>query len=76
MTGTLHVAAFLAVTVAVAALLCGHHGQPWPLRGACAWLCGHLPAEQPSGARTVAAAAERRTEPHTPAWARTDKDAA
>ena len=27
------VLAFLAATVAVTAVLCGHQGQPWPLAG-------------------------------------------
>ncbi len=36
-------AAYLACTVAIAALACGHQGQDWPLPGAWRWLRAHLP---------------------------------
>jgi len=35
-------AAYLACTIAFAALACGHHGQDWPLLGAWRWLWAAL----------------------------------
>jgi hypothetical protein len=67
--------AFVAVVVAVAAPLCGHQTQPWPLRGACAWLYARLSALQPSQARREGPPPQRpphaRTARRTPAWAHT-----
>lgn len=81
---------FLAVTVAVAAVLCGHQGQPWPLAGLVrsAWTAAasrrpQKPAgapESPSrGSRdagTPQKPAGGRTELHVPSWARTDEETA
>ena len=76
---------FLAVTVAVAAVVCGHQGQPWPLAGLVrsAWtavgprraLSARLSAEQPSRAPESPGTADGRSEPPShpaPSWARKD----
>lgn len=69
----LTVAAFTVMVVSVAAPVCGHQTQPWPLRGL---LRGLRALRSPSrGKRGVGApvrAAERRTEPRrrpVPSWA-------
>lgn len=77
--------AFLAVTVAVAAVVCGHQGQPWPLAGLVrsAWtaagprraLSARLSAEQPSADPESPGTPDGRSErpPHpSPSWARKD----
>jgi hypothetical protein len=61
--------AFLALVVACTALLCGHQGQPFPLRAACGWLRGRLTASQDRRALRVHPAHERA--PHAPLWAHT-----
>lgn len=75
--------AFVAVVVAVAAPLCGHQTQPWPLRGAWRALTAAHRASRDSGATgTPFRPAQRRTAipvRRTPAWAHTqplDKEAA
>ena len=79
--------AFLAATVAVTAVLCGHQGQPWPLAG----LWRTLRARMPRAGRCVPTGAPQRVvrlplhlrdapeasqPPLRPSWARTDKDTA
>jgi hypothetical protein len=49
---------FLAVTVAVAAVVCGHQGQPWPLAGLWRAVSGAVAAS-----RAVWALGERREAP-------------
>jgi hypothetical protein len=62
--------AYVASAVAFAALLCGHHGQDWPLAGVWGWLYARLSAPQPSDT-----AREPRTAPRpaqgrpAPSWA-------
>jgi hypothetical protein len=76
---------FLAATVAVTAVLCGHQGQPWPLAGfvRSAWtavgprraLDARLSAEQPSVDPESPGAADGHSEPPlhpSPSWARKD----
>ena len=79
-------AAYLATTVAVAALLCGHQGQPWPLAGLLAWLralrpregvqtpaCGpHSPSRLPRDLRGAPRGAQRRSGRSVPSWAHTE----
>lgn len=83
-------AAYLAMVVSVAALACGHQGEPFPplrwwraARGAAGLrkpVKVPLAPELHSIDSRPAMAAERRSEPHSrpaaPTWARTDKDAA
>jgi hypothetical protein len=67
---------FLAVTVAVAAVVCGHQGQPWPLTGpwrtVCRFvgprstLCALLRPEVPEKAPRLPRPSDRRS---TPRWA-------
>lgn len=67
---------FLAVTVAVAAVVCGHQGQPWPLAGlwrtVCRFvgpgspLCARLRPEVPEKAPGLLRPSVRRS---TPRWA-------
>ena len=51
--------AFVALVVAVAAPLCGHQGQPWPLGGAWRWLYGRLRHEVPVEAHRLPDIRER-----------------
>lgn len=81
------VVVYLAIVIALAAVLCGHQGEDFPpfrwLRAARARARRCTPASRPETASgdspaavTPLSPAERRTEPHTPSWARTDKEAA
>jgi hypothetical protein len=67
--------AFVAVVVAVAAPVCGHQTQPWPLRGAWRALTAAHRASRDSRAtgRPFRAAQRRTAIParRTPAWAHT-----
>jgi hypothetical protein len=67
--------AFVAVVVAVAAPVCGHQTQPWPLRRPCAWLYARLTALQLSRTHREGHASQRppsaRTARRAPAWAHT-----
>jgi hypothetical protein len=63
--------AFMALVVACTALLCGHPGQPFPLRAACAWLRGRLSASHAPQAPGFTRAAQRPAERPLPAWAHT-----
>jgi len=68
--------AFLAATVAVAAVLCGHQGQPWPLAGLRRSVCRFagprsplyalLRPEVPEEAPRLLRVSDRRP---TPRWA-------
>lgn len=82
-------AVFLTVVVAVAALVCGHQGQPWPLtplwrtvRARMPRAARCAPAGAPRGASRLPLhlrdAPEALTPPSSPvpAWAHTDKDTA
>lgn len=73
----------VVLVVAVAAPVCGHQTQPWPLRGACAWLYARLSALRPARVRREGPPSPRpfsaRTARRAPAWAHTqpaDKEAA
>lgn len=72
MTGLL---AYVACSLALTALVCGHHGQDWPLAGARRRLCARLATEQAADAppepRTAHSAPEVPPRP-APSWARTD----
>lgn len=82
--------AYLAVVVAIPAMMLGHQGQPFPprrwLRAARARRGSQAPAEAPETAPCVSSAAvtplrppQRRTEPRTrpaPHWAHTDTEEA
>lgn len=69
--------AFLAAVVAVAAPLCGHQGQPWPLRRRAASCAPAGAPEGPSGGfRALRPAPDVSQPPSRPSWTRTDKDAA
>jgi len=67
---------FLAVTVAVTAVLCGHQGQPWPLAGLWRSVCrfagsgsplyARLRPEVPEKAPRLLRVSDRRSTPH---WA-------
>ena len=67
---------FLAVTVAVAAVVCGHQGQPWPFAGLWRSVCrfagsrsplyARLRPEVPEKAPLVLRPSDRRS---TPRWA-------
>lgn len=73
---TITVPAYLAMVVAVAALLCGHQGQPWPLAGlwrtvyrfagARRVLYARLRPEAPESVPRVLRISDRRS---TPRWA-------
>lgn len=70
------VLAFLAATVAVTAVLCGHQGQPWPLAGLWRSVCRFAGARSPLYARLrpeVPEKAPRLLQPSlwrsTPRWA-------
>lgn len=82
-------AAYMAATVAVTALCCGHQGQPWPLAGLWRHLtaarpqegrqapaCGpQSPFRLPRGLRDAPGASQGPSRP-APSWAHTDKEAA
>jgi hypothetical protein len=71
--------AYLALVVAVAAVCCGHQGEPFPpfawwraARGAgrpCAWLCGLLRAEASESDPRLPETPDRRS---APSWAAPD----
>lgn len=71
MTGVL---AYLALVIAIPALLCGHCGEDWPLTGACRWawktarraLYGRRRPEQASRAPDSTESPQRRSRP---SWA-------
>jgi len=77
------VVAYLLLTLAAAATVCGHQGQPWPLPSACravrgvwARTRGRAGAGTPYSATPALRDTETPTTPHTPTWARTEQDAA
>lgn len=68
--------AFLGLVIGVAAPMCGHQGQPFPLRprrGAWRWLSAPLRRSRDSRVATppVRAAGGRTARP-APSWAHTD----
>ncbi|HEY9353650.1 MAG TPA: hypothetical protein VIP28_10380 [Nocardioides sp.] len=79
------VLAFVALTVTIPALLLGHQGQDWPLRGPWRWLrarmprrgpqapvCGpQSPSRLPRGLRDAPEPAQSRSRRPAPSWAHT-----
>lgn len=65
--------AYLVLVVVIPALLLGHQGQDFPLRRACAWLYGRLPASGASQAvpegREPQRPSRARTARPVPSWA-------
>jgi hypothetical protein len=71
--------AYLALAVSVAAVCCGHQGEPCPipLRGVWRHLrAPHRGTRASRDTRTPPVPAESHTTPSAPTWAHTDKDAA
>ena len=66
---------FLAATVAVAAVVCGHQGQPWPLAGLVrsAWAAAaSRRPQEPAGAPESPSRGSRAGVPQKPADGRTE----
>lgn len=75
---TITVPAYLAMVVAIAALLCGHQGQPWPLTGlraACRRGGPRTDTVAPLAAEHASRASESIPRPKrrpAPSWAHTE----
>lgn len=69
-------AATLALHAVVAVVWWAGRATVRGVKAARAWLYARLSHELPPGGPSVATMPERRSEPHAPSWARTDKDAA